>query len=306
MAQCPLPHQADGPLVSQADYDECRRVMRTASRNYTFSSQVLPRRNRHHVEALYAFLRVGDDRVDVSHQGFSSPLAAIEDWEASYHRAFETGSSPHPVMRAYLNTALERGIPMDTMVPYFRAMKDDLVVAHHGTFEELYHYMEGSALPVGRAMTRILGVRPPKTVADALPYADSLSIAMQLSNFWRDIAEDWQRGRLYIPQEDMARFGVVEPDMAAARVSPKIVDLLEYEIQRTEHYYEQALPGIPLLASGRWAVVCAMRVYRAILDAIREQAYDVFAQRARASTRQKLWHMAGALWDVTVRLPRAG
>ncbi|HEY5669499.1 MAG TPA: squalene/phytoene synthase family protein, partial [Anaerolineales bacterium] len=108
-----------------------------------------------HVEALYALMRVGDDRVDVSHQGFRTPLEAIEDWEKTYWLAFERGESPHPVMRAYLDTAIKFGIPAETMSAYFRAMKEDLTVTRFPTFNHLLHYMEGSAIPVGRAMTHI-------------------------------------------------------------------------------------------------------------------------------------------------------
>ena len=124
------------------------------------------------MEALYALMRVGDDRVDVTYEGFDSPLAAIEDWERTYWQAFETGHSDHPVMRAYLASASACGIPAEIMTPYFRAMKEDLTVTRYPTFADLLHYMEGSALPVGRAMTYILGVRRPYTVEETLPYAD--------------------------------------------------------------------------------------------------------------------------------------
>ncbi len=304
MSSLATAREAGETIASGADYAECHRVMRNASRNYSFASLVLPRSRRHHVEALYALLRVGDDRVDVSHRGFVSPLAAIEDWEATYFRAFDNGDSPHPVMRAFLNTAVERGIPPETMKPYFRAMKDDLTVTRHGTFEDLLHYMEGSAMPVGRAMTYILGVREPHSSASAIPHADSLSVAMQLSNFWRDIGEDWQRGRVYIPQEDLERFKVTEEEIAAGEVSPRFVDLLRFEFERTVQYYDHAFKGIGLLASGQWAVMCSWRVYRAILHDICRRGYNVFAHRARANIRQKLWHLTKAWWDTSVTLPR--
>ena len=102
-------------IASPSDYLACRQVMLNASRNYSFASRFLPSDKRHHVEALYAFLRIGDDRVDVHHKGFISPLAAIEDWEAIYWRTFESGDSSNPIMRAYLNTAMQCGIPAETM-----------------------------------------------------------------------------------------------------------------------------------------------------------------------------------------------
>ena len=194
-------------IASDEDYAAGRRLMRAASKNYSFASNFLPPDRLRHVEALYALMRTGDDRVDVSHEGFASPLAAIDDWERTYWHAFETGTSPDPVMRAYLDTALKFGIPAETMSAYFRAMREDLTITRFPTFGDLLHYMDGSAVPVGRAMTYILGVREPYGLEDALPGADALSVAMQLSNFWRDIGEDWTRiGRVYIPQEDLARF----------------------------------------------------------------------------------------------------
>jgi phytoene synthase len=286
-------------LASAEDYAICREIMRAASKNYSFASKFLPADKLHHVEALYALLRVGDDRVDVSHSGFASPLAAIEDWERSYWRAFEAGDSPDPVMRAYLNTAVECGIPQDTMRAYFRAMKDDLTVTRFPTFDDLLHYMEGSAIPVGRGMTYILGTRAPYTIRDALPGADSLAVAMQLSNFWRDIGQDWDIiGRVYIPQEDMARFGYTEIDLAAQRINANLIELLEFEFERTERYYAHARDSVKMLAAGRWGIMSSLEIYRAILSGIRRNQYDVFGRRAATSTRQKLGLVGKSGWQV--------
>jgi 15-cis-phytoene synthase len=276
------------PVASPGDYAECRRVMLGASKNYSFASRFLPKSKRHHVEALYALMRVGDDRVDVSHVGFPSPFDAIADWERVYWHAFESGASDHPVMRAYLSTASECGIPAELLSPYFRAMRDDLTVTRFPTFQDLMYYMEGSALTVGRAMTYILGVRPSFTLEETLPHADSLSAAMQLSNFWRDVGQDWGIGRVYIPQEDMQEYDVTEADLAKGRVTPNLVRLLEFEIARTEDYYRHALVGVPRLASGRWGVMCSLEIYRAILDGIRRNGYDVFSRRAGSTRAQKM------------------
>jgi phytoene synthase len=276
------------PIASPEDYAECRRVMLGASKNYSFASRFLPRAVLRHVEALYALMRVGDDRVDETYEGFDSPLAAIEDWERTYWQAFETGHSDHPVMRAYLASATACGIPAEVMAPYFRAMKEDLTVARYPTFADLMHYMEGSALPVGRAMTYILGVRPPYTVEETLPYADSLSIAMQLSNFWRDIGPDWRIGRVYLPGEDLARFRVTEADLAGGRITPDFIALLEFEMARAEAYYRNARIAVRRLATGRVGVMAALEVYRGIHAAIRRNSYDVFTRRAGTTKSQKL------------------
>jgi phytoene synthase len=287
----------DSSIAREADYAACRRVMRSASKNYSYASNFLPADRLPHVEALYAFLRVGDDRVDVADDRFASPLEAIKDWEWLYWQAFETRSSPHPVMRAYLNTALTFDIPAELMRSYFRAMRDDLTVTRFPTFDDLLHYMVGSAMTVGRAMIYILGTRSGVSREDALPGADALSIAMQLSNFWRDIGEDYHHiGRIYIPQEDMRTFSVSEDDIAQQRITKQFVDLLEYQIARTERYYQQARRAVSLLATGRLAVMCGLELYRGILATIRSNGYDVFSRRARVSDLRKLGLFARALW----------
>jgi phytoene synthase len=295
------PWQAAGPKVaSSEDYQACRQIMQAASKNYSFASAFLPSDKLRHVEALYALMRVGDDRVDVAHQGFASPLQAIDDWEQAYWSAFERGDSPDPVMRAYLNTALTCGIPKETMSAYFRAMREDLTITRFPTFADLVHYMDGSAVPVGQAMTHILGVRSPFRLPDALPGADALSIAMQLSNFWRDIGYDWGLGRVYIPQEDLDRFGYTEAGLAGKQISPNFIELLEFEFERTEAYYRQARTSISMLASGRWAVMSGLEVYRALIAGIRRNRYDVFDRRAGTSKAQKLGLAARSFWRIAL------
>ncbi len=288
------------PSELAADYAICRQIMFSASKNYSFASRVLPPAKLQHIEALYALLRVGDDRVDVSSEGFNSALAAIEDWETAYWAAFTQGRADHPVMRAYHHTALTCGIPPETMRPYFRSMREDLTITRFPTFADLLHYIEGSALPVGRALVYILGVRPAYTLEQALFHADSLSTAMQLSNFWRDIAEDWERGRVYLPLEDMQRFAVTEADLLQQRVSPAFVELLTFEIARTETYYQHARAGVRCLASGRWGVMSSLYIYRAILRAIRRRRYNVFTHRAGADQVGKIVCAARALWETSV------
>ncbi|MBI5671470.1 MAG: phytoene/squalene synthase family protein [Chloroflexi bacterium] len=275
-----------------ADYAVCREVMRGASRNYSFAARFLPADKLPHVEALYALMRVGDDIVDVQYRG-TAARAAIEQFEELYWRAFDTGSSSHPVLRAYLHTAHQFHLSPELMRPYFRAMSEDLSISRFPTFADLLHYMDGSALPVGRAMAHILGAKT-RHVRDVYKQADALSIAMQLSNFWRDVAQDWSRGRVYLPQEDLVRFGVTEDDIAAGRITPNWIALMEFEFERTEGYYRQAREGVRRLASGRWAVMSALEIYHAILTDIRSRGFNVFAGRAGASKWEKLRLVASA------------
>jgi phytoene synthase len=294
----PAEEEAGKKIASVDDYAVCRQIMRAASKNYSSASNYLPPDKLPHVEALYALMRVGDDRVDVSHEGFQSSMEAIDDWEREYWKAFEAGDSPHPVLRAYLDTSLKFGIPRETMAAYFRAMRDDLTITRFPTFEHLLHYMDGSAIPVGRAMTYILGVNPPHLLEQALHGADSLSIAMQLSNFWRDIGEDWRLGRIYLPQEEMQFFCYTEEDLAAHRVNSNLIHLLEFEFERTESYYQAARDCVPMLASGQVAVMSALMIYQAILQDIRKNQYNVFTRRAGTGPLKKLSLMVRAFWMV--------
>ncbi len=278
------------------DYAACRVIMQAASKNYSFAARFLPADKLPHVEALYALMRVGDDIVDVQYQG-AAARAAIEHFEAQYWRAFETGDSAHPVLRAYLHTAHQYHISPDLMRPYFRAMIEDLSITRFPTFADLMHYMDGSAIPVGRAMAHILGAETPH-VADVYPQADALSIAMQLSNFWRDVAQDWSRGRVYIPQEDLEHFGYTEADLANERLNQNWIALMKFEIARAETYYQTAREGVKQLSSGRWAVMSALEIYRAILTSIRQNHYNVFAGRAGASKIQKMKLVVAAGWQV--------
>ncbi|NWG16975.1 MAG: phytoene/squalene synthase family protein [Chloroflexi bacterium] len=279
-----------------ADYAACRDIMQAASKNYSFAARFLPADKRRHVEALYALMRVGDDIVDVHYQG-DAARAAIEQFEALYWQAFEAGTSAHPVLRAYLHTAHQFGISPELMRPYFRAMIEDLTITRFSTFADLLYYMEGSAMTVGRAMAHILGTKT-QAVEDVYEAADALSIAMQLSNFWRDVAQDWSRGRVYIPQEDLERFGYTEDDLAAGRNNQNWINLMEFEIERTDAYYTAARQGVAALHSGQWAVMSALKIYRAILTNIRKNRYDVFSTRAGANKVEKIGLLLAA-WRQT-------
>ena len=167
-------------------------------------------------------------------------------------------------------------------------MKDDLSISRFPSFEDLLYYMEGSAMTVGRAMTHILGVKDEQRFDEAIAAADSLSIGMQLSNFWRDIEQDYKIGRIYLPQEDMQRFSYSENDLAQGLNNSIFKSLMEFEIERTKKYYQHARSGIELLSNGQWAVLSGLEIYRSILDDIRRYQYDVFTKQAGSSTAQKI------------------
>jgi phytoene synthase len=149
-------------------------------------------------------------------------------------------------------------------------------------------------------MTYILGVRKPFTLEKAIPHADCLSIAMQLSNFLRDIGYDWSIGRVYLPIEDLDRFNISETDLANKKVDQKFMRLMEFECERAEQFYSQAYAGVNMLATGRWGVMSGLQIYRSILVDIRRLNFDVYNHRPDPTTSQKL-RLVAKSWLSTYR-----
>ena len=263
--------------------------MLAASKNYSFASRFLPRAVLRHVEALYALMRVGDDRVDVTYAGFDSPLAAIADWERTYWQAFETGHSDHPIMRAYLASASACGIPAAVMAPYFRAMKEDLTVTRYPTFADLLHYMEGSALPVGRGND--LHSRSPTALHDRRDATlrrrplDRHAAQQLLARHRAGLAD---RPGLFARLKIWRVSGSPRPTSRQHGSRLTSSRCWSSRSQRTEAYYRNARIAVRRLATGRVGVMAALEVYRGIHAAIRRNGYDVFTRRAGTTRLQKL------------------
>jgi phytoene synthase len=184
-------------------------------------------------------------------------------------------------------------IPFEYSEAFLAAMAQDLMQSRYATYEDLRTYMYGSAAAVGLMMSYIIGFED-----GALPHAIALGEAMQMTNFLRDIREDYdERGRIYLPQEDLARFGITEQDIATHTVSEKWKELMRFEIALTRALFKEGNAGIPLLhKDGRRAVLAASRVYEAILTEIEKQDYDVFTQRAQVSPLKKTLLILQTLW----------
>ena len=266
-----------------ASYRLCRAINRRAGTTYYWSSLVLPRFTRHHVWALYAFCRNADDIVD---DLGSAPVEARERALADYGDRFfadlAAGRSDHPVLRAVVHTVRAYGHDPDMFRRFLASMAMDLSVDRYATWDDLLVYMDGSAAVIGEMMLPIL--EPPDPAA-ALGPARALGLAFQLTNFLRDVAEDLDRGRVYLPQEDLVRF---DADPARRRVDPEWQALKRFEIDRCRALYRSAEEGVALLppASAR-CVRTALVLYSGILSRIEEADDDVFSRRARVPTRTK-------------------
>jgi phytoene synthase len=271
-------------VTLEESYAECRRLNKRHGTTYYWSTAVLPAVKRHHVHALYAFCRYADDIVDESGPApVAARAAALQDFGDRFFADLGTGRSDDLVLKAVIHTVRAFDIEPDAFRRFLRSMTMDLTISCYATYDDLREYMDGSAAVIGEMMLPIL--EPPDLGAARAP-ARALGEAFQLTNFLRDIAEDLDRQRQYVPQEDLARFGV---DLTARRCTPEFVDLMRFEIARCRQLYGDAEPGIAMLP-GRSArcVAAAHELYAQILDRIEAQGYDVFARRARVPAAVKL------------------
>ncbi|MGI9646373.1 MAG: phytoene/squalene synthase family protein [Ilumatobacteraceae bacterium] len=277
-----------GSVTLDESYALCREFNKRHGTTYYWSTKVLPRIKQHHVHALYAFARYADDIVDEipSQGGRDVPVevraAALADFGERFFADLDAGRSDDPVLKAVVHTVRAFDIEPEAFRRFLRSMTMDLTVESYGTWDDLLDYMDGSAAVIGEMMLPIL---EPPDYDTALPHARDLGNAFQLTNFLRDIDEDLDRGRQYLPLEDTERFGV---DLSARAVTPEFVELMRFEIDRCRMLYASADAGIAMLPdrSAR-CVHAAHTLYGRILDRIEAQDYDVFATRATVSTAEK-------------------
>ena len=273
------------PTVTTLDqsYARCRRLNKAYGTTYYAATFVLPRVKRHHVHALYGFCRYADDIVDeLGPVPVEVREKALADYGGRFFADLAEGDSDDPVLKAVVHTVKAFGIDPGCFHRFLHSMTMDLTVSAYETFDDLLEYMDGSAAVIGEMMLPILE----PSSCDAVAYARDLGIAFQLTNFLRDVGEDLDRGRVYIPQEDLRRFGV---DVGERRVNRSWRELMCYEITRTREYYGSADLGIAYLppASAR-CIRSARCLYSEILDRIENAGYDVFSRRARVPTWRKL------------------
>ncbi|MEA2715816.1 MAG: 15-cis-phytoene synthase, partial [Actinomycetota bacterium] len=281
------PGGAIGPfpvITLEESYERCRQLNKRYGTTYYWSTYLLPRVKRHHVHALYGFCRYADDIVD--DLGSTAPpearRRAMADFGDRFFVDLERGRSDDPVLKAVVHTVKAFDIDPECFRRFMRSMTMDFTVETYETFDDLLDYMDGSAAVIGEMMVPILEPLQP----EAFEHARDLGNAFQLSNFLRDVAEDLDRGRVYIPQEDLRKFGA---DPWARTVTPAWRDLMAFEIARTRRLYESADLGIPMLppTSAR-CIRGARALYSGILDQIEAADYDVFSSRVRVPTWKKL------------------
>ena len=276
-----------GQVDLATSYALCRRLNAAHGRTYYFATRFLPADRRHHVHALYGFARYADDLVDHFDLQWSPQRrrAELESWSAEFLAALRRGSTTDPVLQAVVATVNELGILHDDLRAFLRSMAMDLTVARYATYDDLWEYVYGSAAVIGAMMLPVLGARHP----DARARAMDLGVAFQLTNFLRDVGEDWDRGRIYLPMEDLERFGVTEADFARQRVTPAVRRLLAFEATRTRGLYRRAELGWGMLEPrSQMCIRIAHRLYGEILDRIEAADWQVFTYRASVPARRKV------------------
>lgn len=272
-------------------YEHCKRVARTQARNFYYSFLCLPSQKRASMCAIYAFMRCSDD---ISDDGGDDRDARMADWRAELDRALQGDYGDSQVWPAFHDTVQRYGIPAE----YFHQLIDgtvmDLEPRRYETFADTYRYCYHVASVVGLVCIHVFEFSDPR----AKELAEANGLAFQLTNILRDLQEDAQMGRVYLPQEDLRRFGYTEADLAAGVKNDAFHALMRFEVDRAREFYDRAAPLVEMIHADSRPCLHAMRkIYGGILDQIVAQNYDVFGQRARVSTWQKLRIATEAWWQ---------
>jgi phytoene synthase len=274
-----------GDVSMRKAYKQAEKITAQHSKSFYLASGLLPEEKRSAVRALYAFCRTVDDIVDES-----SDVA--RDSRLDYWRGMiETASFADDdlVAAAWADTLARYHIPRHYALQLIDGVARDLSQVRYQTFDELATYCYGVASTVGLMSMYIVGFQS----NEAVPYAIKLGVALQMTNILRDVGEDYQNGRLYLPREELAFYGIQESDIAKGRITNHWRQLMKFQIERTRQLYEDSWAGVKMLErEGQLAIGAASIFYQGILDEIEKNDYDVFTQRATLSA-----------WDKVSRLP---
>lgn len=286
-----------GSTHLSAGFEECRRITKKYGTSFYFATQFFPREVREGIYAIYAFARIPDEIVDdPSLNDHDEAIARLNEWADRWRRAMRAASSDDPVLNFIAVQFVKYKIPFDECEAFLRSMFMDEAKFEYANYEELEGYMFGSAGVIGLMVTRVVGY----SSDEAFEYAKKLGYAFQLTNFLRDIREDHDElGRVYMPQDELAKFGLTNEDIAQRNRDGRFVEFMKFQIERNRQIYKDALPGIKLLHwRGRLAVRVSYVLYKAILGEIERANYNVFAGRVRTNRQQKLYLSLKALAGV--------
>jgi phytoene synthase len=296
-----VPHPSTRPFFSywagdaslRKAYAHADAITAQHSKSFYLASQLLPEEKRSAVRALYAFCRTVDDIVD--EDDVDGREAHLDYWRGVVQSA--SFSDDDLVAAAWTDTLVRYHIPRHYALQLIDGVNRDMTQTRYQTFEELATYCYGVASTVGLMSMYIVGFRS----NDAVPYAIKLGVALQMTNILRDVGEDFRNGRVYLPREELALYGIREADMVAGRVTDAWRLFMKFQIERTRQLYEEAWPGVKMLErEGQLAIGAAAIFYQGILDAIEANDYDNFNKRASLNGWEKIRRIPSLWWKVKV------
>ena len=271
----------------RASYLECKRLNSLHGKTYYLATLLLPKAKRPHVHALYGFARYADEIVDDLSSTLTIPEKAevLKVWGEKVLEDIRLGRSDDHIGRALVDTVQRFNIPIEHFEAFLHSMTMDLSVTEYQTYDDLMEYVYGSAAVIGLQMVPILGASDPK----AYEAAQKLGIAFQLANFIRDVSEDLDRGRIYLPLDDLKAAGVSKEMLAAKKLTPEIKQALQYQIERVRRLQREAAEGITLLDPvSQPCINAASELYCGIVDEVEKINYEIFTHRAKTSTWRRL------------------
>ena len=271
----------------RASYEECKRLNALHGKTYYLATLLLPKAKRPFVHALYGFARYADEIVDdlASTLSDAEKAAELKTWGDGVLSGLKTGDSNDQVGRALIDTVNRFAIPHEHFVAFLHSMTMDLTITEYGNYQALMEYVYGSAAVIGLEMVPILGALSPA----AYEPAEKLGVAFQLANFIRDVGEDLDRGRVYLPQDELAQFGVDREMLEARQLTPQIMSALKFQIERVRQLQREATPGIlQLEPASRPCIEAASELYCGIVDEVEAIGYDIFNKRAKTSTGRRM------------------
>ncbi|MBP6005151.1 MAG: phytoene/squalene synthase family protein [Pyrinomonadaceae bacterium] len=267
--------------------DECRAITRHYGTSFYFATQFFPKAVREGIYAVYAFARIPDEMVDdPGNTTRAERIAKLEEWRQSWLDAMSAGGSEDAVMAAIVFAFTKYKIPVAEGEAFLKSMFMDEDKKSYANYAELEEYMYGSAGVIGLMVTRIVGF----STDAAFEHAIKLGYAFQLSNFLRDIREDFEElGRVYMPEDELSQFGLESTDLRRKVYDDRFVEFMKFQIERNRQVYREAFPGIKMLNwRGRLAVKISYVLYKAILGEIERADYNVYRERVRTGFRQKV------------------
>ena len=270
----------------RASYQECKRLNSIHGKTYYLATLLLPPAKRPHVHALYGFARYADEIVDdlASNLTLDEKAFVLKKWSNQVLSDIKSGSSNDPIAAALVDTTSRFKIPIAHFEAFLHSMKMDLSVRQYQTYEDLHEYVYGSAAVIGLQMVSVLGTISPDAVTSANEAAEKLGIAFQLANFIRDVGEDLDRGRVYLPMTELEAHGVNRQMLEARVTTPQIKSALKEQIQRVRRLQNESTAGIKLLTPGaRQCIQAASQLYCGIVDEVEKIDYQIFTKRAKTS-----------------------